>query len=103
MTFLLKKHSRPFGAFLTQTRYRGSVHHGPRDRSCIDIPNMSRHRGLLPLVCDLGTPWQAPRNPVQDGVRESLQLRDSHKWDDLTDCTFAELDRRVGRAGFAPG
>ena len=40
-------------------------------------------------------------SPVQNGIREAPTTE--AEVNELIDFTFAELNRRVGRAGFSPG
>ena len=67
--------------------------------------------GILPLVTDLETPWQ---NSVVErhgalfkmAFEKACSLEaptTEAEVNDLIDFTFAERNRRVGRAGFSPG
>ena len=99
--------------FLAQTlRCNGSVDHGPRGPICVGIPNVAlcQHRGILPLVCDLETPWHDAAIE-RHGALFKMAFEKAcccetptteAELDDFIDFTFAELNRRVGRAGFAP-
>ena len=76
-----------------------------------DIRQLCQSRGILPVVTDLETPWQ---NSVVERhgalfkmafeIACSLEAPTTEaEIDELIYFTFAELNRRVGRAGSSPG
>ena len=76
-----------------------------------DVQHLCQSRGILLAVTDLGTPWQ---NSVVErhgalfktAFEKACSLEaptTETEVNELTDFTFAELNRRVGRAGFSPG
>ena len=76
-----------------------------------DFQHQCQSRGILPVVTDLETPWQ---NSVVErhgalfkvGFENACSLEaptTEVEVNELIDSTFAELNRRVGRAGFSPG
>ena len=76
-----------------------------------DFQHLYQSRGILPVVTDLETPWQ---NSVVERHGDlckmafekacSLEAPTTEvEVNELIDFTFAELNRRVGRAGFSPG
>ena len=76
-----------------------------------DFQHLCQSRGILPVVTDLETPWQ---NSFIDrcGVLFKMAFEKACSLEapttevevnELIDFTFAELNRRVGRAGFSPG
>ena len=76
-----------------------------------DFQHLCQSRCILPVVTDLETPWQ---NSIVErrGVLFKMAFQKAcslevptmeAKVNELIDFTFAELDRRVGRAGFSPG
>ena len=76
-----------------------------------DFQHLCQSRCILPVVTDLETPWQ---NSVVDRHGAlfkmafekacSLEAQTTKaEVNELIDFTFAELNRRVGRAGFLPG
>ena len=76
-----------------------------------DFQHLCRSRCILPVVPDLETPWQ---NSVVErhGVLFKMAFEKACSLEaptteaevnELIDFTFAELNRRVGRAGFSPG
>ena len=76
-----------------------------------DFQHLCQSRGILPVVTDLETPWQ---NSVVErhgalfkmAFEKACSLEaptTEAEVNELIDFTFAELNRRVGRAGFSPG
>ena len=76
-----------------------------------DFQHLCQSRGILPVVTDLETPWQ---NSVVErhGALFKMAFEKACSLEapttevevnDLIDFTFAELNRRVGRAGLTPG
>ena len=75
-----------------------------------DFQHLCQSWGILPVVTDLETPWQ---NSVVDrhgalfkmAFEKACSLEaptTEAEVNELIDFTFAELNRRVGRAGFSP-
>ena len=75
-----------------------------------DFQHLCQSRGILPVVTDLETPWQ---NSVVERHGEFFKMAlekacsleaptTEARVNELIDFTFAELNRRVGRAGFSP-
>ena len=76
-----------------------------------DFQHLCQSREILPVVTDLETPWQ---NSVVErhGALFKMAFEKACSLEtpttevevnELIDLTFAELNRRVGRAGFPPG
>ena len=76
-----------------------------------DFQHLCQSRSILPVVTGLETPWQ---NSVVErhGALFKMALEKACNLEaptteadvnELIDFTFAELNRRVGRAGFSPG
>ena len=76
-----------------------------------DFQHLCQSRGILPVVTVLETPWQ---NSVVErhgalfkmAFEKACSLEaptTEAEVNELIDFTFAELNRRVGRAGFSPG
>ena len=76
-----------------------------------DFQHLCQSRCILPVVTDLETPWQ---NSVVErhgalfkmAFEKACSLEaptTEAEVNELIDFTFAELNRRVGRAGFSPG
>ena len=76
-----------------------------------DFQHQCQSRGILPVVTDLETPWQnsvVERHGALFKVAFekacSLEAPTTEvEVNELIDFTFAELNRRLGRAGFSPG
>ena len=76
-----------------------------------DFQQMSQSREILPVVTDLETPWQNSVVERHGALFKmafekacSLEVPTTEaEVNELIDFTFAELNRRVGRAGFSPG
>ena len=73
--------------------------------------NTCANPGILPVVSDLETPWQISEVERHGALFKmafenacSLEAPTTEaEVNELIDFTFAELNRRVGRAGFSPG
>ena len=76
-----------------------------------DFQHLCQSRGILPVVTDLETPWQYSVVERHGALFKmafekacSLEAPTTEvEINELIDFTFAELNRRVGRAGFSPG
>ena len=76
-----------------------------------DFQHMCQSRGILPVVTDLETPWQYSVVERHGALFKmafekacSLEAPTTEaEVNELIDFTFAEVNRRVGRAGFSPG
>ena len=76
-----------------------------------DFQHLCQSRGILPVVTDLETPWQTSVVERHGDLFKmafekacSLEVATTEaEVNELIDFTFAELNRRVGRAGFSPG
>ena len=76
----------------------------------VDFQHLCQSRRILPVVTDLETPWQ---NSVVErhgalfkmAFQKACSLEDPTtevEVNELVGFTFAELNRRMGRAGFRP-
>ena len=76
-----------------------------------DVQHLCQSRGILPVVTGLETPWQhsvverhgALFKMAFEKARSLESPTTEAEVNELIDFTFAELNRRVGRAGFSPG